>query len=154
MQLEGREEISRFHTVHFTGNESLATLRVNKFLGLQKTAAGWRELEATTASGETTRVWVDGDKNRRTIRTEQATKKLASLLQEALPAEKIAAKRRDGKVYCKWTPLAKILFTDESEFTIEWNRMATILGTVNKDWMVEEVKKTCRGRADEPTEWV
>ena len=42
VRMGGREEISRFHMLRFTGATNLATQRTNKFRGLQKTANGWR----------------------------------------------------------------------------------------------------------------
>ena len=153
VQMEGRAEISKFHTLRFTGDEKTAAQRVRKFLELQRTATGWRQLEAATIGGDKTKIWVDGDKNKKTIKTEKATKKLAAILKEALPEERIHAKRKDGKVYGGRVPLARVSFQDEDSLILEWNRNANCLAKLNKDEVMAEIKKACRLSADDETEW-
>ncbi len=67
-------------------------------------------------------MYIDGDKNRKMVRTEILTKRLAQCINKRLPGgPKAFAKRAAGRVSCDFKALARVEVTGAESYTIEWN---------------------------------
>ena len=114
--------LSRSASIEFTGADLVARLRTRKFFGTLKDHRGvWRQLQATSSTGEPTRVYADIDKNRCTLKTEMAIRRLSKFLSgEGLPG-KIAGRKADGQILHDGVPLVRVTNVTVDELTLQWN---------------------------------
>ena len=117
---ESTEDIGKTHVLRFTGIDGCAEKRTTKFLQLQRLPKGWRKLSAALPDGEKKDIFISGDKNRKMVRTEIVTKKLATILAERYPSSQIVGKKQEGRVYSGWLPLARVRVDTEEQTDIEW----------------------------------
>ena len=72
-------------------------------------------------------MYLDGDKNRRMVRTEILAKKLGAAIGCHLPSGKRAyVQRTAGVVSCDFIPIARLVVKNEHEVVIEWNNLHPI----------------------------
>ncbi len=96
--MEGKE-LSRAFTLRFHGATGLATNRVRKLLGMQRENGTWKELECSTTNNGKSRLYLDVDKNRKTLRGELISRKLAAILKAAHPDKDIFLKKAALTIY-------------------------------------------------------
>ncbi len=89
---------------------------------LQKLPAdgGWRKLHALDELGQQQELYVDGDKNKKMVRTEIRTKRLGALISKHTGEEKVVPQRAEGKVWVGWQPLAWITVESSFAFSVVW----------------------------------
>ena len=138
--IEGKDELSRMHTLRFRGAGGLAENRAKKFLQLQKTGDGWRKLQALDEKGERTELYLDGDKNRKMVKTEILTKKLgAAISGHPPPGKKAYVQRSAGVVSVDFIPVARVIVKGENEITIDWNTLHPIK-SIPREEIDKEIK--------------
>ena len=115
------EEPGRSFTLRFHGQAGLANRRLNKLLGLGRTANGWRDFHASTPTGLQTRVFFDTDKNSRQQRQELLGRRLAKSLRSTFPKNKVQHKRADGVLSLDFVPLGRIIVESEALYRLDWN---------------------------------
>ena len=138
---ESKDDIGKLHILRFTGIDGCAEKRTTKFLQLQRLPKGWRKLSATTPDGEKKDLFISGDKNRKMVRTEIVTKKLATLLAERYPSAQIVGKRQEGRVYSGWLPLARVRVDTEEQTDIEWCAQTADKLKVDRTAILEAIRE-------------
>eukprot|EP00972_Heterocapsa_arctica_P011593 1697938-Heterocapsa_arctica.AAC.1 len=81
MRIEA-DEIGKSFVLNFLGDGVLAARRAKKFMMSLKSNGEWRDLCASTPDGIDTKIFLDGDKNRKQIRKEVIARKLVKVLKE------------------------------------------------------------------------
>ena len=143
-------EPSKGFTIQFKGESGLAENRAKKFLQLQRLPSGWRRLIAADEKEEAQTLFVDADKNQKTIRTEIATKKLSLVLDKHFPAgKKTHAKRSEGKVFQGFTPLARIQAEPE-ELRTEWNSKHPEAQNLDREKIDAELRSALGAAIEDP----
>ncbi len=110
--------VCKSHLLRFSGAEGLAEQRARKFMQLQKVGTSWRKLGALDEKQVSQPLFVDGDKNPKMVRTDILSKRLALLL-EKHTQKKFYPKRKEGKVFIDYVPVARILVTSADAFSVE-----------------------------------
>ena len=122
VELRGKS-LDKFFRLQFVGQESLAAARAAKFLGLQRTADGWRErfVADPEGQGQEHRIVFDFDKSRKQVRTEMLTKRAAAALRREYPRASFQLRRQEGKISYSQVPLLQIRVPDADTFELKWN---------------------------------
>lgn len=120
VSLEG-QPLAKTFTLRFLGGRHLAAARAEKFLQLQRTADGWRDLHVLGPQAERIKLYIDRDKNGKQNKLEITTKRLLSAFQQVHPSIKCFAKRREGIITSDYTPLARVKIADPDKYALEWN---------------------------------
>jgi len=150
---ESKDDIGKTHSLRFTGIDGCAEKRTTKFLQLQRLPKGWRKLCATTPDGEKKDLFISGDKNRKMVRTEIVTKKLATLLAERYPNAQIVGKRQEGRVFTGWLPLARVRVDTEEQTDIEWCVQTADKLKVDRAAILEAVREAVAPFGGAEPEW-
>ncbi len=125
----------------------MAEQRARKFMQLQKVGVAWRKLSALDENGSAQPLFVDGDKNPKMVRTEVLTKRLAALL-EKHTKKKFFPKRKEGKVFIDYAPVARLQITAADAFIVEWNLSKVAELGLDKAAITEELRAAGPGEAD------
>ncbi len=127
--------------MRFCGAPRLAEQRARKFMQMQKTSTGWRKLSAAYEKEEEQEMYVDADKNKKMVRTEVLTKKLAMLLDRRPGgAKKTFPKRAAGKIFLDFVPLARIMVQNAEEYAVEWKIKLVAELRLHKEEIEAELK--------------
>ena len=136
--LEG-PPLSKSYALRFLGTRNLASSRVEKFIQLQRTASGWRDLHATGPQNEQVKLYIEKDKNGQQNKTEILTKRLCATIQKQYPSFKFYAKRREGVVSCDYTPIARLKVPDPDTYSIEWNQAMVSIKSIDTRLVATEL---------------
>ena len=110
--LEG-ENIGQKFVLRFRGTDGLAQSRCKKMFALLRQGPGnWTQYFANTADGGTSRLFINQDRNRKQMRTNQATKRLDTVLRAAMGESAARAKlftnKKDGIISAGWAPFVRV----------------------------------------------
>ena len=139
-ELQGQQP-GRAFTLRFTGAPGLASNRATKFMGLQKVDGQWRGVKAKTPTGGESKVFVDRDKNRRTMRGEFIGRKLASVVRERAGGANVFFKKSALSISIGWTPLVKVEVVSPGEFVLRWNIEKAVEMEIDRDEVLAKVKE-------------
>ena len=146
------DELSKLFVVRFSGNGGLAEARARKFMQLQRVGGKWRAHNVLDEHGVARQVFVDGDKNRKQIRTEVITKKLAQIL-TSKTKQQLFGRRAEGKVFHAWVPVAKVEVRGPGmEYSVLWNAAKVEELEIPKEEVTRELAEACAG-AEAGIQW-
>jgi len=143
------DAVSKFFTAKFKGNGGLAEGRVRKFVQLQRSVDGkWRTFTVPDEHGTARQIFIDGDKNKKQIRTEVVTKKLCQIL-ATKTQQQLFGRRSEGKIYHAWMPVAKVEMQGPgSQFRMLWNNVKVEELGLIKEQILAELETACASPAD------
>ena len=117
----------------------MAQRRVRKVLDSQRRADGtWDEVVVASPLGAALRVYLGPDKSLKTIRTEQASKRLRRAVECVCAGRRVDVVRRTGAVCIDWVQAAKIEVRSESETVVLWNPVAVRDFKMDKDQIMQQ----------------
>ena len=150
-EIKGKE-LDKVYVIKFKGATGLAARRARKFLSLQRDSDGWKNFFAKTPDGADTRVYLDGDKNRKQIRKEVLSRKLQRVLKEKYPNNEFFNRKRDATISSDWVPLARVVVPDPDTFRVEWNLKRATELSIDRA-AVDEAFKIAAADRDETISW-
>ncbi len=86
------------------------------------------------------RIYADCDTNVKELRRETLAKQLQWILKLQLPSLEFFAKKLDGTVISNWIPIARVLITGPTEFSIGWAHEAASRLVVDREAAVAALK--------------
>ena len=110
------------YELQFSGSDVVQRARAKKFVLLQKLSnTEYRKLEATDSSGNRIPVFVEADKNPRTVKTETLARRLKKILGQHTRSE-FSVRRSDQTVFSGSSPVARIKDVTPESYRIEWSQ--------------------------------